>query len=265
MSNPAESGPPPVESPPPTQKKCVVCGTLIDVDAKKCKECKMYQRLRTCSVCGSLMPEKGRRCNDCGSFQGWRRIIPQNAVVLALIVSLVSLLSTLIPVLINLAGRGSQTSATFLGMRRLKDATNSEKLVIAVLASNSGGTMSRVEGAQLNLTSLGVGLGFVPLSVVNPIQQDVPANGRSEIELYAGSIDAHTENLTSDEGATLKAKIITDLCHEAVVISLSVRETGMRGRLKEKPSVRTAPIEGRYLRPWLWERIHGVHPKQTCP
>jgi len=240
------------------KKKCVVCGERIDKDALRCNNCKMYQQLKNCSVCNVLIPARALRCNDCQSFQGWRSALPSNQVVLALLVSLVTVLTGGIPLASNFFARGSQTTMVFKNLAQDKPLINNDKLLLVVKVRNYGGTLSRVDSAELDLSPLK--LGTIKLSLANREDQDVAANGQTELKLYAPQI------LGSDKGEkTRKALIeLPDLCTTKLPLKVTVYETNIWGRFRKEPVDLSDNLEGHQLIDWLWERYLGTTEPPPC-
>src|SRR5687768_14537023 len=96
LSVTAPSGLAPVP-PPDDTKGCRICAARIHIDAAKCTTCDSWQDGKECLVCGGWIAKAAIRCGECHTYQNWRRRIPGNEVVLALLVSLFSVLSTAIP------------------------------------------------------------------------------------------------------------------------------------------------------------------------
>jgi ribosomal protein L40E len=52
---------------------------------------------KMCATCGALMPSPAAKCTVCSTFQDWRRYLPFDATVLALLTALVSVIATVAP------------------------------------------------------------------------------------------------------------------------------------------------------------------------
>jgi hypothetical protein len=66
---------------------------------------------KMCVACGSLMPSIAKKCTVCSSFQDWRRYLPFDATILALLTALVSVLSTSFPNFVRwVEGKHSETN-----------------------------------------------------------------------------------------------------------------------------------------------------------
>ncbi len=61
---------------------------------------------KMCISCGALMPSPAVKCTACNAFQDWRRYLPFDATILALLTALVSVLATSAPSLIGWAEGG---------------------------------------------------------------------------------------------------------------------------------------------------------------
>src|SRR5258706_4824057 len=99
MPEPAsEYAPSPIaEVPPLPKKRCNLCAKEIEFEAKKCVACGALQDAKDCVACGARIPPAAGRCGSCSTFQGWRRMIPGNALVLTLLLSLISVITAIAP------------------------------------------------------------------------------------------------------------------------------------------------------------------------
>jgi hypothetical protein len=61
---------------------------------------------KMCISCGALMPTPALKCTACNSFQDWRRYLPFDATILALLTALASVLTTGAPAIIGWARGG---------------------------------------------------------------------------------------------------------------------------------------------------------------
>ncbi len=52
---------------------------------------------KMCATCGALIPGPALKCTVCKSFQDWRRYLPFDATILALLTALISVLATSVP------------------------------------------------------------------------------------------------------------------------------------------------------------------------
>src|SRR5258705_82917 len=152
-----------------TQKRCVQCATLIELEAKTCVACKAPQDGKECIACGALIPGCAQRCGSCSTFQGWfRRRFPGSELFLALLLSLISVIAAVTPQVIALVNRPSKTNAVFLAVST--DAAGGTELVVR--AYNSGGLPAVVE--RVDLVYPAADLARASLRIVNFQEIDVP-------------------------------------------------------------------------------------------
>jgi ribosomal protein L40E len=69
---------------------------------------------KMCLTCAALIPGTASKCTVCGSFQNWRRHLPFDATILALLTALVSVIATSVPALTTwLEGGYSDVAVTY--------------------------------------------------------------------------------------------------------------------------------------------------------
>jgi hypothetical protein len=130
-----------------------VCASRLESGARKCTACGSYQDGRECVSCGTLIPRVAAKCPACNSFQNWRRSTGGLEVVLALTISLISVVAAIGPALIGAWNFRSRTEVRVLGSRIPKDAT-SPVLVVSVI--NTGRRPALVESVDLKFDGLPV-------------------------------------------------------------------------------------------------------------
>jgi predicted nucleic acid-binding Zn ribbon protein len=233
---------------------CVLCASPIDATARICVTCKAYQRGQECVVCGKWIPRKAIDCTECKSPQNrWRRTLSLNATVLALLISLISVVSTLGPGIVRMVNRGSQTSGFVIGSERDKP-TSEQKDILVTRVINGGGQASIVNSARLDLR--GAGGGFVTLDIVNRRDKQVPANGTTDLKLFAGDDDF---KVLPSEGA----KVIASLCTHPATLLLGVEEKNALGKTLPDREV-VLPIDVKTIRSWSAQRLITTEP-EACP
>jgi predicted nucleic acid-binding Zn ribbon protein len=145
-----------------TPRLCVGCGDTIAPKARICKGCKTPQGdLQRCAVCAQWIPKRAKRCNGCGTYRDRRRFFPFSQTVLALLIALLSVLSTLLPVAINFLRRDSSTSYKLT-------ASDEKNLYIKVW--NQGRKPSILLNYRLRFVPLFPTKAAVPLLTTRPIQ-----------------------------------------------------------------------------------------------
>jgi predicted nucleic acid-binding Zn ribbon protein len=126
---------------------CVSCGLPIPPGAVRCKECKAYQKGRTCESCGASLPADARRCSECKKIQGWLSFAPQSEMALALILSIISVLSAVLPALYKAWNHRSRSYIRILG-----PAADGKSLLIAV--GNDGSRPAVVQSLAMEFDGI---------------------------------------------------------------------------------------------------------------
>ncbi|HYR27641.1 MAG TPA: hypothetical protein VEU30_04205 [Thermoanaerobaculia bacterium] len=122
----------------------------------RCAYCKAVDDGVPCRVCGSSLVKGTIRCDTCNSFQNWRRLAPASQVTLALILSIISLLSAVLPPLYNYLTNRSETYVRVLGSEDfLKEGEAEPDAAIVVLVANNGKRASFVKSATLTFAKKG--------------------------------------------------------------------------------------------------------------
>lgn len=231
---------------PPSDGKtpCRICATRIPIDGAKCTTCGSWQKGKPCLVCGIWMPDSAIRCGECSSFRNWRRYLPVNEVILALLVSLFSVLGTAIPVVVRVIRLPSDTTAIVLDSELDKDISTTKRVLI-VRAFNAGGSSSIVRGAKLDLTN--VSAMPVELSNETPKESEVPASKQADLKFFASVVRPVA-------GATPNA-VAKLLCTRSVTLLLNVEEQTRFGKYVFRPEPLRVTIGGRQVRPWVLDKM----------
>jgi hypothetical protein len=147
---------------------CRVCSaSLLAAGSRYCIQCKSYQHGKDCVACGVAMPADIKRCPTCKAFQGFfRRRIPGSEVVLALLVTLLSVLSGFLPQLYKAWNYRSATRVHVLGVREVPE-TSQEDYVVLVQAFNTGGRPAVVRTADVRFEGLPIET-LTDAKVINP-------------------------------------------------------------------------------------------------
>ena len=239
----APSGP--VAVPPPDDmKRCRICATKIALEAVRCTTCESWQDGKLCLVCSSWIPKSAFRCGTCNTFQDWRRRIPGNEVVLALLVSLLSVLSTAIPAILYVVRLPSDTTAVVLDPE-YDPEISSTKRVLLVRAFNAGGSSTIVRGATLDLAN--VNAAAVELSNKTPRNSEVPAGKQTDVKFFA--------SVVRPSQGTTKEKVASLLCTESVDLLLQVDEQTRFGKFVPLAEPMRVAISGRQIRPWILDKM----------
>jgi hypothetical protein len=94
---------------------------------------------KMCATCGALMPAPATKCTVCDTFQDWRRYLPFDATILALLTALVSVLATTVPVVVGWVSEGySDMQVTY------RDDVSGGIVVNAYNAGNIPGLINKI-------------------------------------------------------------------------------------------------------------------------
>jgi RNA polymerase subunit RPABC4/transcription elongation factor Spt4 len=247
----ATTGVAPIEAVPDSKKQraCDICAELIDVAAKYCTKCESYQSGKPCRLCGKYMPPRAVRCPACETFQDMRRWIPGNTVVLALLVSLISVIGTVAPAVVKLVNYHSKTTGLVLGTE-IDPKVDGSKSILWVRAFNSGGRPSLIRDAELNLAPVRAS---VDIEILNMKDAQAPASGKTDLRLFADKVNLNP-------GQTKKC-LLELLAKTDVTLTLIVDESDRLGRAIPSQriplTVRANSTLGKGLREWTAQRIKG--------
>lgn len=255
---PGGSAVPKAVPPAPETKVCKGCGNGIPIAATLCKDCKTPQYEKPCRTCGALIPLSATVCNACKGFQDWRRRVPGDQVVLALLVALLSVLSTLLPQLMKFINLPSRTTGFFV--ESALPSFSQDHSMLTVRLMNEGGRPSEVESARIDF---GVqGLEPVPeLEIVDRRRMIVPPRGKSDVNFFIYDLP-HSPATQKDVD-----RVANLLCTATVNIYVSVRERsrvfGTRQPAKEIDAIQ---IPARIAHDWVVERLTTPSPTtKECP
>ena len=247
-----KSGSGSLEAVPPVPKvPCVLCASPIDAAARVCLTCKGYQAGKACVACGKWIPARADDCTECKASQKWwRRFITLDATVLALLISLISVVSSVGPGIIRMINHGSQTSGFVIGPEP-DPQISKQKDVLLVRATNSGGQPSIVSSAHLDLMAAGGGI--VALEITNRRDKVVAANGSTDLKLFAADDDF---KIAPDA----KAKVMANLCSQPATLHLQVEEKSAFGGGERNRDV-SLPIDVKTIRSWAGQRLTSTEPE----
>jgi hypothetical protein len=124
---------------------------------------------RACVVCGELISAAAMKCKECESFQDWRRYLPGGEVVLALILSIISVASAVGPATYRAWNYRSNSYMRILG-------PTADRLEILVAVGNDGDQPSVVRSVEMTFRD--VPIEPVVMKIANP-QDQVIAAGKS--------------------------------------------------------------------------------------
>ncbi len=248
------------EVPRPPNRRCVVCASEIEFEAKKCVKCSALQEAKECLVCAARIPLRAERCGSCSTFQRWlRRKIPGSELVLTLLLSLISVTTAIFPRVIAFVNRPSRTTAVFIGT--VPDAgggTSNDLFMVRVY--NSGGLPSVVERARLQYPAAGVEPAALP--VVNVDQIEIPGNGKADLKLDLEALQiSGPPAKTMPERNAAKARVGEQICKSSAALQVWVKERDRWGTLHAAGEPLRITLPGKQIRDAVLQRIAGEAPK----
>lgn len=160
------------------------------------------------------MPATANRCPECKAFQNWRAHIPGSEVVLALLVSLISVVSAIAPAAYKAWNNRSDAYVRVIGHSIIDGDANP---VMLVLVANNGGRPALVRGATL--TGKGLPIAPTPLTILDPTQELVLPSKATMLRLT-----------TLEINTPMKRDALLQLLSKGeVTVSVDVEETGRLG------------------------------------
>ena len=222
---------------------CSNCGILLPPNAVHCNSCQRYQAGEHCPNCGALKPAGDLRCAKCQAFTDWRRLVPRSEVVLALGLSILSMLAAVIPPAVRWWRDRSDTEIRVLGVEDYMPTEgdlSASVPMIRVAVTNTGTRPSFVRSATISFGQA-LGIGNLPLEIAEVRERSVRPDEISYLHLSSRSF-------------TGKAFDSNVLHAHDVTIALDVEETLRLGgrQVESRPdTVRAIDIER-----WL---THGTN------
>jgi hypothetical protein len=224
-------------------RKCPACERPVLVDREHCDCGYPLLKFMECAVCRLPMPEKAQRCKHCSSYQGRiRRHFGLSATFLSLLVALISVLSSVLPRLVEYRNRHSNTVVTFL-------SATEEAIYIRV--RNTGLSPSTLRGYRLHLANLG--MDDAPLTLVRsggPETRDfVPEEAEATIGLTTPKLHS----------AAARAQLEEQIAARQVTLEVEVQESDS-GRQGPWPlRIVTLPADG--IREFILAKVPEEQPQ----
>ena len=231
------------------QGRCGYCGQAIPPDAHRCNGCKAFMSGASCWSCSAPVPD-GARCGVCNAAQGKiRRWFPDSQVALALLVSLISVLTATVPRILEAWNYGSDTRVRLIGIETIKQTENGievETNAIRIAASNSGkGYAAIVRKASIAFDEA-LEIEPADLDIANPEDTLVLAEKSNVAKLVLTGGLKRTAAKTKT-----RAEILELLRDHNVTVTVWVEETRpFRGPRLE---TRTDSVPGEQLREFIAE------------
>jgi len=185
----------------------------IPDSALRCPQCKAFQNGQPCRSCGLPIAASAKRCPECRAFQNWRANIPGGEVVLAMIVSLISVLSAVLPAAYKAWNNRSDAYVRVIGHALDGDGN----AALLVLVGNNGGRPALVRGAHL--VGKGLPIGKTPLTILDPTQELVLPTKPTMLRLTTLDINTPAK----------RDALLALLPQGTITVSLDVEETGRLG------------------------------------
>lgn len=207
-------------------RACPSCGLPAPSHTARCVYCNTYADGKNCRICGSSMPVNASRCKDCNTFQNWRRFAPASQVTLALILSIISVISAVAPPVVRHFTNHSETYVRVLGPGRFKAVDQpeaAEEQTIRVLVANNGRRASFVKSAQLIFDD-SIHAVNTELEVKNPDDALVPPDKNATLHFFSVASVGRREGKSKDD--VLKEALAGGM----VMIKVTVEETDRNGK-----------------------------------
>lgn len=227
-----------------TGLRCKFCHLGLPVDAETCPSCKTLQKADPCVACGAPIPCGCRRCSECGSWQNWRRYFQGLEVSFALILSFISVVSAVSPLVVHYWTNHSETYVRILGSSQYAEENQLKEATILVLAANNGKRMSFVDSARL--TFAGVDLKPATLRVRNISKQAVAPETNVELHLTGSILTANGREVTEVMDAVARGA-------GEVTLDMTVHETDRNGHVVVKH--RTDQRPAKLLYQWMVKHV----------
>jgi predicted nucleic acid-binding Zn ribbon protein len=250
-------------------KPCDVCGKDIQRSALKCTECESAQGGTDCLICGARIPRHALRCSQCDSFQDWRRHIPGNQVTLALLVSILSVLSTLSPQILRFINLRSETAGFFLDVEKQNPNTSTARHYIRVRLRNEGGRPAQVEKATASIEfrrkqkDSPSRVKSTELDIINRGAMIIPASSVSDLLLYVDDLTFDGAPNNPAKNDDYKAGISKELCSTNAFVVVNIRE---RSRFNSLGAAKPVEMEmtKSAAQSWVQERLVGRPQEPNC-
>jgi hypothetical protein len=223
-------------------RECISCGTSLPAAASRCGACKTLQEGIPCRACGARLEKGRRRCSDCSEWQSLRRYLPASQITIALTISLISVLSAVIPPVLAYYANRSQTFVRVLGDGQYtpQGAHNPEKSIV-VLAANNGKRASLVKSASIRFD--GVSAAPMTLDILNATETLILPERQVYLHLSA-------DHVQPVNGASAET-ILESLANGTATVTVQVEETDIRGRFYDAQPAPSHIINGTGIYDWM--------------
>lgn len=181
-----------------------------------------------CVICASEIDRTAQKCLKCETWQNWKRFVPASQLTIALLLSLISVTSAVVPPALGYLTNRSHTYVRILGEGELKtDADAYPQKAILLLVANNGRRPSIVKSASISFEN------------INAAPTDLEIHeAEKKLVLPEQQLLFH---LTADQIARTSAPAGIAASPVYATITVTVEETDIRGNLFDaKPAHRVA-------------------------
>jgi ribosomal protein L40E len=204
-----------------------------------------------CRVCGEEIFEQAVKCKECDSYQDLRRFIPGSEVVLALVVTLVSLVAAVGPKIAELLNHRASTTIRVLGTQPVP----ASQPIILVSAVNTGGQPALVRTLALEFSAPDKQPGKLkPLPLARAVLRVLNPDACLLMPNRPVVLHATMDGLSLLPGGT-KAEVDRMLDSGQLYLSASVEEGGYDPA--DGPQPRGQWCQASLLKPWIDEKLAG--------
>lgn len=218
-------------------RECICCGANLPRGAVRCNGCKTLQDGIPCRACGAMLERGRRRCSDCSEWQSVRRFLPASQLTIALVISLISVISAAVPPVLAYYANRSQTFVRVLG-----DGTYPGEVpehTIVVLAANNGKRPSFVKSASIRFK--GIDAAPTQLHILNVDSKLILPESQVRLHLTAIHV-AHRGT---------KDKILESLATGTATVTVVVEETDIRGNFFDAAPAPSHVIKAIEIYEWM--------------
>ena len=172
-------------------------------------------------------------------------MVPGNAMVLTLLLSLISVITAVAPAAISFVNRPSRTSALFIGTEPEPAAAGTANDLFVVRVDNSGGLPSVVERAQLQYPA--ASLEPASMRIVNFDQMEIPASGKAHLKLDLENVEI-SATATPDQ-------VAAQMCSAKATLQIWVQERDRWGTLHPAGDPLKIELKGKQIRDAILQRM----------
>ena len=201
----------------------------------------------TCPLCASEMPAEARKCAKCGAYADWRRRLPGTEVVLALITSILAIITVALPYCMKMATWNASTSIYVAGTR---DYGDPPQPVIVVRAVNSGHLDAIVRDGNISFAT-NVAIQGATLKIAN--SENIVLRTDTPSEIYLAIDGLATSLPASQQKDDWKGPILAKVRASRVTVTLNVNEL-LAFNAKRLSQPKDA-CSGESILPWVRARL----------